>query len=135
MADEAIPPDSYPAGTILSCPALACGARLYRLRTAAPFGDVVTNDGVLLTPVNDAIPARKVWDLLRPHFMTQYDDAQSIGRRYRRQDEIGTPFAVTVDFDTLDDKAVTVRERDTMSQERVSIDRLPGYLAENLLGA
>ncbi len=66
--------------------------------------------------------------------MIEYDDAGAIGRRYRRQDEIGTPFAVTVDFDTLDDKAVTVRERDTMSQERVSLDRLQGYLAERLKG-
>ena len=78
--------------------------------------------------------ARKVWELLRPHFMTQYDDAQSIGRRYRRQDEIGTPLCVTVDFDTLDDEAVTIRERDSMEQVRVPIanlleavqDRLPG---------
>jgi glycyl-tRNA synthetase len=67
--------------------------------------------------------------------MIEFDDAGAIGRRYRRQDEIGTPFAVTVDFDTLEDRAVTVRERDTMSQERVSLDRLAGYLAERLLGA
>ena len=64
MADDTVLLHSYPAGTILSCPALACGARLYRLRTAASFGEVVTNDGVLLIPVNDAIPARKVWDPL-----------------------------------------------------------------------
>src|SRR3990172_6945313 len=61
-------------------------------------------------------PARKVSDLLRPHFMTQYDDAQSIGRRYRRQDEIGTPLCVTVDFDTLEDEAVTIRARGSMEQ-------------------
>ena len=53
--------------------------------------------------------------------MTQFDDAQSIGRRYRRQDEIGTPLCVTVDFDTLDDDAVTIRERDSMEQVRVPI--------------
>ena len=63
-----------------------------------------------------------------------YDISGAIGRRYRRQDEIGTPFCVTVDFDTLDDHAVTVRERDTMEQERVSIDKLQGYLAERLAG-
>ena len=63
---------------------------------------------------------------------TDFDDAQAIGRRYRRQDEIGTPFCVTVDFDTLEDQAVTVRDRDTMAQERVGIDALPGYLAERL---
>jgi glycyl-tRNA synthetase len=66
-------------------------------------------------------PARKVWDLLRPHWMTQYDDSQSIGRRYRRQDEVGTPYCVTIDFDTLEDEAVTIRERDSMDQVRVPI--------------
>ena len=57
---------------------------------------------------------------------------QSIGRRYRRQDEIGTPLCVTVDFDTLDDHEVTVRDRDTMDQDRVSLDNLEGYLAARL---
>ena len=57
---------------------------------------------------------------------------RQIGRRYRRQDEIGTPFCVTVDFDTLDDKAVTVRDRDTMNQDRVAIDQLLAYLRERL---
>ena len=76
--------------------------------------------------------ARRVWDLLRPPFMTQYDDAQSIGRRYRRQDEIGTPLCVTVDFDTLDDEAVTIRERDSMEQVRVPIARLVETLREKL---
>ena len=61
---------------------------------------------------------------LRPHFMIDVDDAGSIGRRYRRQDEVGTPLCVTVDFDSLDDAAVTVRDRDTMEQERVPIDEL-----------
>jgi glycyl-tRNA synthetase len=75
---------------------------------------------------------RRVWDLLRPAFMTQYDDAQSIGRRYRRQDEIGTPLCVTVDFDTLDDDAVTIRERDSMEQVRVPIANLVQTLREKL---
>ncbi len=79
--------------------------------------------------------ARDLAENLRKHWNIDFDDAGAIGRRYRRQDEIGTPFAITVDFDTLDDKAVTVRERDSMSQERVSLDRLEGYLAERLLGA
>ena len=79
--------------------------------------------------------ARKVWELLRPHFMTQYDDAQSIGRRYRRQDEIGTPLCVTVDFDTLDDEAVTIRERDSMEQVRVPIANLLDAIRERLPGA
>ncbi|MEE8386516.1 MAG: glycine--tRNA ligase, partial [Dehalococcoidia bacterium] len=76
--------------------------------------------------------ARRVSELLRPHFMTQYDDAKSIGRRYRRQDEIGTPLAVTVDFDTLEDEAVTIRERDSMEQSRVPIANLVTALREKL---
>lgn len=79
--------------------------------------------------------ARELADRLRQHWNVDFDDAGAIGRRYRRQDEIGTPFCVTVDFDTLDDQAVTVRERDTMAQERIPLDKLEGYLAGNLLGA
>ena len=74
--------------------------------------------------------ARSVYDLLRRRFACQFDDAQSIGRRYRRQDEIGTPYCVTVDFDTLDDHAVTVRDRDTMLQERIPVSRLPETLQD-----
>ena len=80
-----------------------------------------------LTPL-----AREVHRALRPHFMTQFDDAQSIGRRYRRQDEIGTPLCVTVDFDSLDDNAVTIRERDSMVQTRVRIEELVPALREKL---
>jgi glycyl-tRNA synthetase len=76
--------------------------------------------------------AREVWALLRPHWMTQFDDAQSIGRRYRRQDEVGTPYCVTVDFDTLDDRAVTIRERDSMEQVRVAIADLVSAMREKL---
>jgi glycyl-tRNA synthetase len=76
--------------------------------------------------------AREVHALLRPHFMTQLDDAQSIGRRYRRQDEIGTPLCVTIDFETLDDNAVTIRERDSMTQSRVRIEELVPALKEKL---
>ncbi|MEX1288488.1 MAG: glycine--tRNA ligase [Acidimicrobiia bacterium] len=79
-----------------------------------------------------ATEAHEVADALRPRFMLEYDETQSIGRRYRRQDEIGTPFCVTIDFDSLEDRAVTVRDRDTMAQDRVSIDRLEDYLAERL---
>ena len=64
MPDDVHPLAVYAAGTILSCTALSCGSRLYRLRTAASFGEIVTNDSVLLQPVNAAIPARKVWDPL-----------------------------------------------------------------------
>jgi glycyl-tRNA synthetase len=79
--------------------------------------------------------AREVADGLRGRWVIDFDDAGAIGRRYRRQDEIGTPFCVTVDFDSLDDRAVTVRDRDTMAQERVSLDGLHDYLAERLRGA
>jgi len=77
-------------------------------------------------------PATKIAQDLRKRWMIELDVTQSIGRRYRRQDEIGTPFCVTVDFDSLDDHAVTVRDRDSMTQDRVSIDRLSAYLAEKL---
>ena len=71
---------------------------------------------------------------LRKRWVVQFDDASAIGRRYRRADEIGTPFCVTVDFDTLDDNAVTVRDRDTMKQERVSLDQVEQYLIQRLPG-
>ncbi len=76
--------------------------------------------------------AKDIAAMLRKRWNTDFDDAQAIGRRYRRQDEIGTPFCVTVDFDTLEDQAVTVRDRDTMAQERVGIDALTGYLSDRL---
>ena len=79
--------------------------------------------------------ARELADRLRKHWSVDFDDAGAIGRRYRRQDEIGTPFCVTVDFDTLDDQAVTVRERDTMEQQRIPLEALDRYLAGELLGA
>jgi glycyl-tRNA synthetase len=69
-------------------------------------------------------------DELRKYFFVEYDETQSIGKRYRRQDEIGTPYCVTVDFDSLEDKKVTVRDRDTMAQERIAIGDLINYLKE-----
>lgn len=74
----------------------------------------------------------KIYDELKFHWMVQYDETQSIGKRYRRQDEIGTPYCVTVDFETLEDKAVTVRDRDTMKQKRVKIGELIEYLKSKL---
>jgi len=71
-------------------------------------------------------------DLRQNEWMIDYDEAGAIGRRYRREDEIGTPLCVTVDFDTLDDQAVTIRERDTMQQERVSLDKVADYIAERI---
>jgi glycyl-tRNA synthetase len=71
---------------------------------------------------------------LRRSWNVDFDDAGAIGRRYRRQDEIGTPFCITVDFDTLEDDAVTVRERDSMSQERISLGQVESFLAAQLIG-
>ena len=78
--------------------------------------------------------ARDVAASVRRHWNADFDDAGAIGRRYRREDEIGTPYCVTVDFDTLSDQAVTVRERDSMKQDRIGIDNLIAYLAERLAG-
>jgi glycyl-tRNA synthetase len=97
---------------------------------------------VLPLSKNDALrpTARKVYEMLRPHFMTQFDETQSIGRRYRRQDEIGTPYCVTVDFQTVGeggvagDDAVTIRERDTQHQERIPIAGLVAALRDRLPG-
>ncbi len=77
-------------------------------------------------------PARRVLKMLQPHMMCDYDETQAIGKRYRRQDEIGTPFCVTVDFETITDNAVTVRERDSMAQERIPIDALLASMLQRL---
>ena len=79
-----------------------------------------------------SVPAKEIWKTLSKKMFVEYDDTQSIGKRYRRQDEIGTPYCVTVDFDTLTDNAVTVRDRDTMEQVRIPIAELAGYLGEKL---
>ncbi len=83
-----------------------------------------------LSPKAKALAAelRKTWNV-------EFDDAGAIGRRYRRQDEIGTPFCITVDFDTLEDNAVTIRHRDSMEQERVALDQVTTFLATRLIGA
>jgi glycyl-tRNA synthetase len=80
-----------------------------------------------LTPKAKDLAAelRKTWNI-------DFDDSGAIGRRYRRQDEIGTPFCITVDFESLDDDSVTIRERDTMAQERVSISKVREYLSTKL---
>lgn len=76
--------------------------------------------------------AREIYDTLKTEFMCEFDDNGNVGKRYRRQDEIGTPYCVTVDFESLEDGSVTVRDRDTMKQERVKIEELQDYLAKNL---
>ncbi|MCW2604088.1 MAG: glycine--tRNA ligase [Pseudonocardiales bacterium] len=78
--------------------------------------------------------ARDLAAQLRKQWNVDFDDSGAIGRRYRRQDEIGTPFCITVDFDTLDDDAVTIRERDSMSQERVALSQVVAYLAPKIIG-
>lgn len=96
-------------------------------KNVAPFKVAVLP---LLTKLNG--DAKKVWEKLAPHFATDFDVTGTIGKRYRRQDEIGTPYCVTFDFDTLNDQAVTVRDRDTMKQERIKIDELTNYLNSKL---
>lgn len=76
--------------------------------------------------------AKEVYSMLSKEFMCDYDDAGSIGKRYRRQDEIGTPFSVTVDFDTLENNTVTIRDRDTMQQIRMPIDKICAYVSEKV---
>ena len=77
-------------------------------------------------------PTRKLADDLQRRFNVLYDEQGSIGKRYRREDEVGTPYCVTFDFDSLDDGQATVRDRDTMEQERVALDALAEYLADKL---
>ncbi|MCD6310813.1 MAG: glycine--tRNA ligase, partial [Candidatus Eremiobacteraeota bacterium] len=74
--------------------------------------------------------AKQIYAKLRPAFMCEYDERGSIGKRYRRQDEIGTPYCITVDYQSLEDRAVTVRDRDTMKQGRIPIIEIPDYLEE-----
>ncbi len=117
--------DAYDEDTV-------AGEKRVLLRLSPEMAPVAV--GVLPLSRNEKLvpAARRVWDLLRPHFRTWYHDAQSIGRRYRRQDEIGTPLCVTVDFETLDDDAVTIRDRDTTDQIRVPVTGLIDALRERL---
>jgi glycyl-tRNA synthetase len=76
--------------------------------------------------------AREIYEMLSRRMVCEWDDNGNVGKRYRRQDEIGTPFCVTVDFETLEDGAVTVRDRDTMKQERVPVSELASYIAAKI---
>jgi len=91
--------------------------------------------GVFPLVKRDGMPdiAHKIVDILRPHMMVFYDESGAIGRRYRRLDEAGTPFCVTVDSDTLEDNTVTIRERDSMQQDRIAIDRLLETIRDQVL--
>jgi len=108
------------------------------LRVVLHFHPSLAPIKVAILPLSRKEPvvklAKQVHADLRPCFMTQYDDAQSIGRRYRRQDEIGTPFCVTIDFQSLEDNQVTIRERDSMNQIRVPISTLKAVLTAKLSG-
>ena len=109
-----------------------------RQADGAPAGPRLAPVKVAVLPLsrNEALSpkARDLAAELRAYWNVDFDDAQAIGRRYRRQDEIGTPYCITVDFDTLDDGAVTIRERDAMTQDRVSLDKVTDYLSSRLLG-
>ena len=76
--------------------------------------------------------AMPIWETLSKNFMTDFDDAGSIGKRYRRQDEVGTPYCVTVDFETETDGCVTVRERDSMEQVRIPVSEVTDYIAKKI---
>ena len=117
-------------------PSAGSGKAKGETRTLLRFHRRIAPIKVALLPLSrneKLVPlAHQVYSLVRPHFATQYDDAQSIGRRYRRQDEIGTPFCVTIDFQSLDDHQVTLRDRDTMQQLRLPITHLLPTLQDKL---
>ena len=89
---------------------------------------------ILPLVAKDGLPdkAREIMDSLKYDYMCQYEEKDSIGRRYRRQDAIGTPYCITVDHQTLDDNTVTIRERDTMQQDRIPIDNIKDIISEKL---
>jgi glycyl-tRNA synthetase len=107
------------------------------VRTVMKFPKKLASVKVAIFPLMKNKPdlvakAREIFDTLKQEWQCEFDDNGNVGKRYRRQDEIGTPYCVTVDFETLEDEAVTVRDRDTMIQERVKIDELQKYFSENL---
>ena len=128
--------DEEPDPSTGSGPATGSGSTKQDTRVVLKFHRDIAPIKVAVLPLSRneklAPTARQVHALLRPHFATTYDDAQSIGRRYRRQDEIGTPYCVTVDFQTLEDRRVTIRERDTMTQMRVPVAHLAAALKDKL---
>lgn len=103
-------------------------------RVVMRFHPAIAPIKVAVLPLSKKLeePAMKLMEEIQMDYKSEYDVAGSIGKRYRRQDEIGTPFCITVDFDTLEDKAVTIRDRDTMNQERVALDKVGDYLREKL---
>ncbi len=104
------------------------------IRTVMHFHPALAPFKACVLPLSKKLSqqAGELYDMLSKSFNVDYDEAGSIGKRYRRQDEIGTPFCITYDFDTLEDGCVTVRDRDTMEQERVRIDELTAYIAKKI---
>ena len=104
------------------------------IRTVLRFHPAIAPIKVGILPLSKKLndEALKIYHNLSKHFNCEYDDTGSIGKRYRRQDEIGTPFCVTYDFDSLEDGCVTIRHRDSMEQERIKIDELLNYISERL---
>lgn len=102
------------------------------LRTVLRLSSHIAPIQVAVLPLSRKLaePAQKLAEDLRKHFVTDYDELGSIGKRYRRHDEIGTPFAITFDFDSLEDQKVTVRHRDTTKQDRIGLSDLENYLKE-----
>jgi len=101
------------------------------VRTVLHFHPVIAPVKIAVLPLSKKLgdDARKVYEMLIKKYACEYDETGSIGKRYRRQDEIGTPFCVTFDFDSLEDKSVTVRDRDTMEQVRIKVDELDEYFS------
>jgi glycyl-tRNA synthetase len=106
------------------------------LRTVLRFDERIAPYKVAILPLSKKETltpiAQEVFDIVKSRWMSDYDETQNIGKRYRRQDELGTPYCVTIDFETLEDNEVTVRDRDTMQQDRISIDQLITYLGDRL---
>ena len=106
------------------------------LRTVLRFDERIAPYKVAILPLSKKETltpiAQEVFDIVKNRWMSDYDETQNIGKRYRRQDELGTPYCVTIDFETLEDNEVTVRDRDTMQQDRISIDQLITYLGDRL---
>ena len=106
-----------------------------KIRTVLKFNPYLAPVKAAVLPLSKKLSEKslEVYEMLAKHFNVQYDDAASIGRRYRRQDEIGTPYSITVDFDTLEDESVTIRDRDSMEQIRLPISEVKAYIEERVI--
>ena len=106
------------------------------MRTVLHFAPIIAPIKVAVFPLmkKEALQkeAKKIFEKIKNIWATEYDETGAIGRRYRRQDELGTPFCITVDYDTLEDNTVTIRDRDTMEQKRIAIDKIISHLNEAL---